>query len=127
MTFRDRLNTALAILDRTGIRRIVYAPPTHRLLWQLGFEVLPPHFSGRVANFLWSWLAFTPPLVLYFALSGRSVGSTMGNGVGFGTYFALLAVLLYTRSAQDQGLPAWSDVESADQPLRRPSTHWLRD
>jgi hypothetical protein len=130
VTFSDRLRTALAILARTGIRSIYYAPPTHRLLWRLGVEIRPPHFSGRMVNVLWVWPTFTAPILgLDLAFRDPSLMSLLKTAA-FGLPYALTVALAYKGSADEHGLPAWADVESPDQPLHppsTPSTNWLRD
>jgi hypothetical protein len=127
MTFDTRLKTALAILARTGIRPLWYAPPAHRLLWRLGLAIRPPHFSRTLWNFLWLWVAFmTPTIALYAAFSGDSVTSILADGALAGLSFAGAAASTYGKSAELHGLPAWEHVESPDQPIQAPSTHWLR-
>jgi len=129
MTFTARLNIALAILARTGIRPIFYAPPTHRLLWRLGFRIRPPHFSGQLANILFAWLVVAPPIVLLrLALSNDTLAGNLADGAQLGFFVALLAATRFGKVAEDHGLPDWSDIDSPDQPFRSSSsTHWLRD
>jgi hypothetical protein len=132
MTFATRLEAALGILARTGIPKFAYAPPTHRLLWRLGVEIRPPHFSGRLTNFLWLWLVSTAPLVaIALARSNASVANILDASLITLVCWAIPEMAGYEKSAVDYGLPAWEAVESPDQPFLTPPpsnpTHWLRD
>jgi len=128
MTFDKRLTIALAILARTGIRPIWYAPPTHRLLWRLGARLRPPHFSSQAANFLWLSLVVTLPALALSLVRGHGLaGSLWDNAVVI--FCTMSFVSGYKRSAEMHGLPSWEEVEAPDQPFRAPSppSRWLRD
>jgi hypothetical protein len=129
MTFTTRLNIALALLARTGIRRIVYAPHTHRVLWRLGVKVRPPHFSRQAANIFLVWLVVFPAIVLIrLALANDTLAGHLAEGAQLGFFVALFAATWFRKVAEDYGLPDWSEVESPDQPFRSSSpSHWLRD
>jgi hypothetical protein len=127
MKFETRLKTALAILARIHIRPIWYAPPPHRMLWRLGVRIRPPHFTGTLANFLWLWpVSMTVLLVVYSAVTDHTLMEVLSDGAIGGLSFAIAAAFSYGRSAEIQGLPPWADVESPDQSLDVPTTHWLR-
>jgi hypothetical protein len=131
MTFEERLKAALGILARTDVRPIWYAPPLHRLLWQLSVRIRPPHFSGQLANSAWLWLVFLVPLLaLYLAKSQHSWLSNLGDAAFSSLCAAYIAAGSYQKSTELNRLPAWEEVESPDQPVRPlpPTTnHWLRD
>jgi hypothetical protein len=52
MRYPLKLNSALATLAVTGMRKNSYAPPLYRLLWSVGLHPPPPHFQNFGANFV---------------------------------------------------------------------------
>jgi hypothetical protein len=84
--------------------------------------------SGALRNLLWLWVAYlVPMLAIYLTFSGDSLPAILADGVPIALSFAAAAASTHGTSAEVNGLPAWEDVESPDQPLRAPpSTHWQR-
>ena len=115
MTFDERRDRALTLMEDTGVPSLAYEPPLHRLLWRFGVEVPPPHFGG-----VW-------PARLQMALAGivfaHGVSQMLGlpwpvAAVGLALLFGGTAGTQYARQAEALGLPSWDEVDRVDVRLR---------
>jgi membrane associated rhomboid family serine protease len=111
-----KIQSALSVLAETSMRPSSYAPPLHRLLWRLGFNIRPPHFAGFVSNFLatGTWFAVVWGAIMWFAAwarRGMSVGTAISTAIAAGTIFGLLMAYYYRRGARKHSLPSWSEIQ----------------
>jgi hypothetical protein len=116
MTREEKIEYMLNDLAQKGIGRYTAAPPLHRLLWRLGFDVAPPPFATFWSNALlmgvsfavaWAvimWLAVWRDLPLISALI---VSGVTGAFVGLST------AAYYRWRWRKLGLPHWGDYPAA--------------
>ena len=111
MTFQERRDRALTLMDDSGLPSMVVEPPLHRLLWKFGAEVPPPHFGG-----LW-------PVRLQMAMAGvvfaHGVSDMLGvpwpvAAIGLALLFGMSIGSQYDSQADALGLPSWDEVDHAD-------------
>ena len=119
MRFEQKLASALALLETTGIWRSNYAPPLCRFLWRVGGRVPPPHFVGFTTNFLFtgSFFGLTWGLLVWFALwsrSGMSPGLAVGAAIVAGLLFGLSMAGYYRYGAHKHRIPLWRDFQPRD-------------
>jgi hypothetical protein len=118
MDHADKIQQMFVDLPRRGVGSWTFAPPAYRLLWRLGVEVPPPHFStfsflfafqGSLFGLLWGLLCVVPMHVWF---SG-SLWLLLAASVGAGVLFGLSMAGYYRRQARSHGLPLWSDYGRA--------------
>lgn len=113
--FDTRLERALAILAETGMRRSSYAPGVHRLLWQDGVRLRPPHFARFVDNLLFmggGFGAFWGVIMwwLVWGPAGVPLPEILLHAAVAGLVFGLVTAGYFAFSARKHKLPAWDDV-----------------
>ncbi|NRR33622.1 hypothetical protein HSX11_25935 [Oxalobacteraceae bacterium] len=116
MTFEDRREAALRLLNSKGIRRSTSAPPLFLLLWRWGVKIAPPHFRSLPANALLSgsnfgllwWLIMWPIQWLH---NDTPVEATLLPTLLAALFFGLCMGLYYHVSARKHALPRWSEVQ----------------
>ena len=115
MNATTRRTRALQILAATGMWQSSYEPPLLRLLWRLGFDIPPPHFSGFVSTaaftgtlfgvfwgllmWLLVWSANGMPLILVALLSAIT-----------GLLFGLAMASYYAYGRHKHKLPTWQEL-----------------
>lgn len=63
MTASPKIQAAVDLAISRGVGRHDVAPPLHRILWTLGFQVRPPHYASAARNaalmggFWGAWMA----------------------------------------------------------------------
>lgn len=115
MTYPAQLESALAILARTGIMQSNYAPPIYRLLWRAGVKAPPPHFAKFHFNVLFTGACFAAGFGVFVWLfswsgSGTSAASAAATSLLAGLLFGLSMALYYRYGARKHKLPAWSQL-----------------
>ena len=114
MTFEQRRDAALALLDGVGVARMWSTPLYTRLLWALGLRVPPPHFAGVLANFLWiGGYGLVVMMIgcwwVVWSKRGASLESVLA-AASFPIIFGLVYALAYHRVRRRLRLPAWSEM-----------------
>ena len=116
MNINSKRDAALDLLAATGIWRSNYTPALSRVLWRLGFNVPPPHFSSFWGNFVlcgtffgvaWgaAWWLFetrfqSAPLV-----------ATLLAACGAGFFFGLCMAAYYAYGARKHSIPRWHEFQ----------------
>jgi hypothetical protein len=114
MSHSEKIQRMFDDLSHRGIGAWTFAPPLYRLLWKLGSEIPPPHFSrfsflllfqggffglfmGMLVGLVfWPWLSlplWALLLVIVFA----------------GVFFGLCIASYYRWQARSHGLPLWDE------------------
>jgi hypothetical protein len=123
--FEARRVEALRLLKASGIRPSNYLPPITQWLWRRGYAVRPPHFVpfgtlwlaaggyfavawGLLMGLMWGWVM--PPVVPLHWL-GLAIGALVA-----GFFFGLFMAAFYAYGRRKHALPAWDDLQPADQP-----------
>lgn len=116
MTFRQKLRHYARDMAERGVNLRSAAPPLHRFLWKMGFEVPPPLFQSFVSHLLLSAAvvalgvsAAAWAVVLLMGLSPDSLPRGLVLGVGVGLIFGTLQGLASRITASRLGLPRWED------------------
>lgn len=82
MSFEDRKQRALTLMDSKKMWRSSYAPPLLRLLWKMGFRIPPLPFVPFWQNFLLMSLSFGPLWGIFMWLSiWQSEGSSAAEAI----------------------------------------------
>ncbi|MBX9579489.1 MAG: hypothetical protein K2X87_04205, partial [Gemmataceae bacterium] len=117
MTFRDKLDAALALLADRGVKPALAAPPWYRLLWAVRLPVPPPHFQSLAgaavvqAGWLWPVAAVTG-LTTMVVLTGDPGSPLVYIGLGFVALLnGLMTGLSYRLRARRLGLTRWADFD----------------
>lgn len=105
---------ALKLLEKTGIMRSNYAPPYLRLLWRMGFDVAPPHFSPFWQNALFTGVFYSVGwgLLMYFFVWSKVVIPPLlmlNSSLIAGFLFGLTLACYYAYGKRKHGLPSWQD------------------
>jgi hypothetical protein len=116
MTHQDKLQKMYSELPDKGIRRLTFAPPVYRLLWKLGVEVPPPHFSSFIFLFLTFGISFgllwgLTMWILISSINGPVTLDLVPAAVLAGILFGALMGGYFRYQARRYGLPAWKDFE----------------
>jgi len=115
MTFEEKREAALRLLESSDIWRSNYAPPLLRLLWKLGARVPPPHFVGFAANFVFAGLFFGVVwglLMWAFVWSHQTtLRMAAGGAMLAGLLFGLCMASYYRYSARRNKIPLWKEFQ----------------
>jgi hypothetical protein len=116
MTFEEKREAALKLLESTDIWRSNYAPPLLRLLWKFGVKVPPPHFVGFAANFVCGGLFFGVAwgLLMWALLWWRQstpLGMVVGAATLAGLLFGLGMASYYRHGARRNKIPLWKEFQ----------------
>ena len=119
MRFEEKLAAALGLLASTGMWRINYAPPLHRLLCKLSAKIPPPHFQNFTANFVSAgvWFGVVWGLSMWFTWwrsHGMSVERAFTGSIFAGVLFGLGMAAYYRYGARKHRIPKWRDFHRAD-------------
>ncbi len=120
MSYPPKVNTALALLENTGIWRSNYAPLLHRLFWRAGITIPPPHFASFKFNFIFLgvWFGVVCGLMMWFMFwsnhdkSSSESAAIIGTSLA-GVLYGMFMALYYRIGARKHGLPSWSSIKAA--------------
>lgn len=113
--FEAKKSRAFAMMKAKGMWHSTYAPPCHRILWNLGFKVAPATLAPFWTNFLCFTAVYTPfwGVVMWFVFwDAQSVDfttalvTTLLSGLLFST--AMSVFQLWRQKANQ--LPDWERV-----------------
>lgn len=115
MNPNSKRTQALELLARKNIWRSNYAPPMHRLLWRLDFDVPPPHFASFFSNALLLGVYFTVAYGLFMWLvlwsnNGTSLIASAIGSVTAGVLFGLVMAGYYHYGHKKYNLPSWEHL-----------------
>ena len=115
MNYPSKVSVALESLAVTGLRRADYAPPLHRLLWRLGFNIPPPHFASFFTNFVAMGSYFGVSMgifmwVYFWVRYGISPLLVLPLAVAAGLLFGASMAVHFRRGAIKYNLPSWSSL-----------------
>jgi hypothetical protein len=107
---------ALELLARSGISKMDYAPLPWRVIWTMGFQIPPPHFSPFLLNVLISglWYASFGGLILWFVrmLNGDSIDVAFFIATGIlAVSFGILMAVYYVITKRKHRLPSWNSIQ----------------
>ena len=118
MSFEQRKERALELLQATGMMSSHYAPPLTRLLWKAGINSAPPHFQsflhttvvmGSGFGILWGlfmWcLSRFQAISLSLPLPVTALGACLA-----GLLFGITMASIYAFDRRKHHLPAWSTL-----------------
>lgn len=117
MTFEERRQRAIAVLNRHGIPQHTSEPVQLRLFRKLGMQVRPLHFESFWRTTLVSALWFGPfwALIMWFFSWRKDGGSplvyllaTAASGLVYG----LVMASIYAWSRKKYRLPSWESLGS---------------
>jgi len=109
--FEERLQRAIALLKKSHISSLSYAPPAFRLLRRL--RVRPGHFRPFLVNVLVYGVLFSMMWALYGLFEWRGdpwiayMLRSVVRGFSLGTFMALL----YQLSRWTHNLPRWDQLD----------------
>ena len=119
-TRRDRLNRALQILDRNGVRGDWAYSKVFRMLARVGLGPKPLHFWSAPALFFGSFVFFTLLMgtVIGLAIAMDAVSGPIRGAVNAGpvAFFGMMLLMstgftvLHRVQARRMGLPRWRDL-----------------
>ncbi len=116
--YPPKVQAALRHLDLAGVHRRHSAPPLHRLLWRMGFNVPPPILASVASNALLmgTWFTVGWGVLMWLLVwrnthmpAGGAVFSALLAGVLFGLLMAVVMRVMRLR----RGLPLWRDLPVA--------------
>jgi len=90
--FDARRQRAMAILEKSGIRKSNYLPPTTALLWKMGVKVPPPHFASFASTATVTGLYYG---LVWGVVMWLAVWSSQGMGFRAALFSALFAGVLF--------------------------------
>ncbi len=118
MTFEEKRQRALAMLEERGVPGWTASPPPYRLLWRIGVRIPPPHFAALAANAAVLTAMVLPIWFVQVATNRHGWAWGLWDCVSGATLVGLCCAFAYRGAADTHGLPAWRDVDHDD---RRPS------
>lgn len=113
--FEIRRRKAMAMLEKSGIRKSNYLPPATALLWKMGVKVPPPHFAsfastaavnGLYFGLLWGaimWLAG-------WSAQAFSLRAALLNAVFAGALFGVSMAAYYAYGRKKHLFPTWQSL-----------------
>ncbi|MFJ2990715.1 DUF6404 family protein [Collimonas sp. NPDC087041] len=115
MPYSLKIDAALTLLAGTNIPSNSYAPWLHRLFWQAGLSVPPPHLASLSCNclFFGGWFSVVWGGSLWFLVwlpIGGAVMACLMQAMLAGVAFGLMMALHYYFVSRRHHLPSWSDL-----------------
>lgn len=115
MTFQERKNRALALMEEKKMWRSNYAPPQHRLLWRWGIKLPPPPFTPFWLNFLYFGINFGViwGIVMWcvdWRIEGCGALVALQRSTEAGLMFGLAMALFHAWRKYANNLPDWKDL-----------------
>jgi membrane associated rhomboid family serine protease len=112
MTHEEKVAYLLRDLGEKGISQYTIAPPLYRLLWRLGIEVRPPHFTsfGSLAALMAVAFGIFWGIFMWLTVwQQRSSPSLVGTAALAGLFFGVIMAAYYRSRARKLALPRWED------------------
>lgn len=112
MNHNERLNKMYQDLSQRGIGKYTYAPPIYRLLWKMGIQIPPPHFSSFLFLFLFQGTFFGIfwGLVMWvLSWQQQNLSLHIFKSALAGLLFGLSMAGYYRYQAKKHDLPLWKD------------------
>jgi hypothetical protein len=122
MTFKSKLRCALAIFESGNAKSNAYQPLLYRLIWTIGVEKIPPHFSsfsenwvffGFVVCFLWSNFMLVVCRLLGASWS-NSLVLVIPVGIAVGVAAGYKMAQHFQNEAEQYKIPLWKDFHPVD-------------
>jgi Family of unknown function (DUF6404) len=114
MTFDERRDRALALMAQTDVTPSRYAPAFYRWLWRRRLPIRPPHFAKA-----WPDEVNMVITLLAVGLPRDTLHNPLGVALLATGLVAIIARLLiarrYAREAERLDLPAWEDLDGAEE------------
>lgn len=114
MTDIEKRRAALELLARTLMKPSNFQPPAIRLLWHLGVNVRPPHFSSFLFNTLFTGGVFALNWGLLMWLISwhnyRTPAEAASIAAITGLCFGILMAGYYAYGKRKHKLPSWSEL-----------------
>jgi len=113
--FDSKKRRAFAIMQAKGMWHSTYAPPCHRLLWNLGFKVAPPPLSPFCTN-LFSFMAVYTPFwgvvmwVVFWKAQYIDLFSVVATVLTGGLIFSLCMSVFQLWRKRANHLPEWERI-----------------
>ncbi|WP_414698987.1 DUF6404 family protein [Oligoflexus sp.] len=116
MTFQEKLRHALDLCQDSKIKSYDYQPPLYKLLWRLGIEKAPPHFTGFYENWIsigtitgipWTLIMAAPGL--FQDVSRSDFFPLLVGGCCSSVFYGYLMAKRCERQAKRFGIPLWKD------------------
>jgi len=115
MTFEQRREAALRLLDEAGVEPWSSRPRLWRLLWRLGAKIPPPLFMSAWARALFSALTFaiiwgTLMWILIWRAQKISPLAALASAVFVGFFVGGMSAALAARKRRKLSLPQWGQL-----------------
>ena len=114
MTFDERRDRALTLMAQTDVPPSRYAPAFYRWLWRRKLPIRPPHFAG-------AWPADVNVVITLLAVGlpndtfHNPIGAGLLVSVGVTVIARVMIARRYVREAERLDLPAWEDLDRAEE------------
>lgn len=112
MDLERKRQEALKFLASTGISRSNYAPPLLHLLWRVGFDVPPPHFSTFGKNMIVTaiWVALSLGLIGSLFRLDSPLASFVKASFG-GLIVGIITATYYAYGRHKHKIPTWEEFD----------------
>lgn len=105
------IRSALAILQPLGLPRWCQRTPLHHFLWQRGVMLSPPILAGFVGNFMGYGFCFALLAALVlWLLSGGSLLAIMGGAFSAAMIGGLIVACRLREWREAHNLPSWQEI-----------------
>ncbi|MCP1436887.1 hypothetical protein J3D56_000323 [Erwinia persicina] len=113
--FDGKKRRAFAMMRAKGMWHSTYAPPCHRLLWNLGFEVAPPPLSPFMTNLFSFTIVYTPfwGIVMWFVFWKAQYVDLLSASITIlsaGLLFSLVMSVFQLWRKKANHLPEWEQI-----------------
>ena len=116
MTEIEKRQAALELLARTLMKPSSFKPPAVRLLWHMGVNIRPPHFSSFLFNTLFTggFYAVNWGVLMWLITwrHNRTPAEAAIVATLAGLCFGLMMAAYYTYSRRKHKLPSWNELDS---------------
>ena len=116
MTHVERLQAMYRHMPTLGLGRWSFAPPRYRLLWRLGFQVAPPHFTpfGQLVLLQGGYFGLAMGLAMalmdaFFVELPWGFGGLVLAAAIAGAFFGVFMAIVFRAQARKRQLPLWRD------------------
>ncbi|MGJ0630282.1 DUF6404 family protein [Xenorhabdus bovienii] len=116
MTFEQKKERAIAIMESKKMWSSNYAPSLLRMLWKMGFKIPPPPFASfwQIAIPMGIWFAPVWGLFMWFFVwqrQGASPTSAIISSIFAGIFFGVSMAAYHRWRKKVNNLPDWDSLD----------------